>query len=1154
MNHRPDPRHHRSAAIAVAILVLAACHRVDRDLPLGKLTSTPWDDAALQQFAAHDIAPPRTLRTGEHGGGIDLDAMRAAIADPVAIDAARLERSADAAAPSAEVSAAAAPRPMPTAAPPATATPGGERGDRDGGAWLERESSANELRAGLVNGAAEPLADVRFDLGTEKRLDDAEDLPADLADGPRTLTAPTLARRSVGKVLFRNAQGAFESLIPRAFRVQVLIDGPRARTTVEYVFQNPHDRQLEGTFHYSLPAGASPAQFGMFRGGAVIEPASFGSAPLLPSLAAAPPVPADALAHIQPADLAPRVGRATLVADWGERQTAHVVEQRRAREVYEAVVRRSIDPALLEWAGGNTFQARVFPIEALATKRVFLVFEETLPLVGDGLRYQHPLPADGELGEIDVRISVREASLAIASIRGKQVAPERQGGWSSVDLSYRPGEQDAIEIDLTPPDADSQTLVESNPGGLGGAAFFTRVRPELPRRELSTPTDRALFVVDTSLSCDGPYRGLSGDLIRAVLERDPTIREYAVMLFDLRPRWLHAASWRTNDAAARGETLAELERVYLEGATSFDAVLDEIDQQRDWLMMPAHPPTAFLISDGEITWGQERIPELLRRATTAAPLRWITYELGTVAANRSLFDGLSALGEGRTVSVLAADQIDAAATAHRIAPAILKDVRVLGAHTTDLVVAGEPRLLFAGQDLRIAGRVDQASGATLEVEVLCDGTPSVTRVPLDQAGDSPLAGRAFAELYANRLLALDDERLHRMVVALSQRFSLANQAASLLILDSDADWQRFALEDERVDLADLETLRAQEEDQRLERLQGIALDDVPADGRALVASLERLPIPDALRLPATPLLDRPLTGGDARIVAEVDYRRARAGHEMDFEPYRAVAEARALAGDTLGALRAWSTLVETRPGDTEAGRLVGYASLALGQFGPASELFERIRLRRPFEPQAYLEEALALEAAGRLGAAARRFEIVLARTFPRHQHEARVVAARHYARLLRGVARDIPDAPIEDIARRITVLAPIAEVPAFSPEDLQLTLHWSSDSVDIDLWVIEPEGESCSYQHRETAAGGRLLWDITDGYGPELYHRPAGRGTFEVVAHFYGNNSQRWSVPTGALVVADRGVFGAEDQFTRRFQCFVLGKQSAYLSLRKEQL
>ena len=72
-------------------------------------------------------------------------------------------------------------------------------------------------------------------------------------DGSR----PTFARVYVG-------DGNSLELV--SLHVTVTIEGPRARTVVDHVFRNPHDRQLEGTFEYPLPTGASPSYFAMFLG------------------------------------------------------------------------------------------------------------------------------------------------------------------------------------------------------------------------------------------------------------------------------------------------------------------------------------------------------------------------------------------------------------------------------------------------------------------------------------------------------------------------------------------------------------------------------------------------------------------------------------------------------------------------------------------------------------------------------------------------------------------------------------------------------------------------------------------------------------------------------------------------------------------------
>ena len=96
---------------------------------------------------------------------------------------------------------------------------------------------------------------------------------------------PKVTRRATSaRILIETKDGA-QALKPRAIRVTVQIQGPRARTTVDYVFENEHDRRLEGTFFQTLPADASPAGFAMFdQSHPVKSDAFFKSQRMLPRL------------------------------------------------------------------------------------------------------------------------------------------------------------------------------------------------------------------------------------------------------------------------------------------------------------------------------------------------------------------------------------------------------------------------------------------------------------------------------------------------------------------------------------------------------------------------------------------------------------------------------------------------------------------------------------------------------------------------------------------------------------------------------------------------------------------------------------------------------------------------------------------------------
>ncbi len=1156
----------RERPLSSAVVLLLAVGLVG--VPVSCVLTRRNRPATPEQFAAAGLAAPRTVWRGASDAEPSVERIRRALRDPRKVDRGLVATGGSEG--TDEAPAVVAPREVENAAEPTGMAL------RDEAARVGRvRRSVSRADAEVDPGDADDAADLSVDEGGtgfafgdedddadfDEEGDDDDDSGSD--DGTpettvRRLTSPSDARPRIGKILFQNERGAYESLVPRALRVQVFVDGPRARTVVDYVFSNPHDRRLQGTFYYPLPAGAAPAAFGMFPGTAQFAEEDFDEADLLPPLG--DELPADlgsvtaSLTSVAPSGSSSRVeSDVRRVESWGEMQIARVVEQKRAREAYETIVRRNIDPALLEWSGANTFQARVFPIEGRSVKRVVLIYEETLPIDEGLLRYDFPLPRDERIGTVDARVWIdgRQLSLRAAST-GDVRDPIDRDGWQRRDFALAAGRDDALALGFAANDLTSQVLEGPAADGLTGTSFFVRMTPDLPERTLKTPTGRAVFVVDTSLSEEDLRHGWSVDLMLEVLARDSGIDEYAVLLFDVRPRWLHDIAWRANSDTNRTETLTELRKVFLEGATHLDGMLAELDSQASWLFENGKPARVFLLSDGQVTWGQSRIDELLAGHPCVRAAPWTSYRFGKVPVNRELFAALSRASGGRSATVLSHDQIASAALAHRAAPVVLTRVAVEGGTAQDLVVAGDPQHLYKGQELEIAGRLSAAdAGATLVVEADIDGETVRWEERLRGKGRSPLAWRAWAELFSRRLLAFDDERLDRMVVALSQRFALVNKVASLLILETEEDYREFSIRDETVDLDDLVALRTKEEDQRRDRLQGLAIDDVPDDGAELIRRLAAVPR-EALRArDAQPLVSRPYSGGIDRIRAEQGYREDRPKNSRSAALWDAIGRARALSGDTAGALRAYSSFVEVMPASAEAARLVGYACLALGQYDAATELFERVRLRRPFEPQSYLEEALALEAAGRWSEAARNYEILLARDFRRHTEECRTTATYHYARLLSFLAileLAGPDS-LGVVLRRLEALNRSAPRP-FDDVDFQLAMHWNTDSVDIDLWVIDSAGEKCYYEHKETKAGGKLYWDTTDGYGPELYHggaAPEGGGTDQILANYYGNNSPRWNVPTAVLLVET--LDASSDVETGRFRMILLPDAEAVLAL-----
>lgn len=70
---------------------------------------------------------------------------------------------------------------------------------------------------------------------------------------------------------------------------------------------------------------------------------------------------------------------------------------------------------------------------------------------------------------------------------------------------------------------------------------------------------------------------------------------------------------------------------------------------------------------------------------------------------------------------------------------------------------------------------------------------------------------------------------------------------------------------------------------------------------------------------------------------------------------------------------------------------------------------------------------------------------------------------------------------------------------------IRVILSWNTNSTDLDLHVITPDGKHCFYGNRVLENGGALDVDVTTGYGPEIFATPVGlEGTYLVFVNYYG--------------------------------------------------
>ena len=137
---------------------------------------------------------------------------------------------------------------------------------------------------------------------------------------------------------------AFAPLDVNYVKVNTRIQDQVAVTSVDQEFYNPNPARLEGTFIFPIPKGAHINKFTMEIDGQQVE-----------------------------AEL--------LAAD-------------KARHIYEDIVRKLKDPALLEYGGRDVFKVRIFPIEPNSKKRITLSYTELLKADNGLISYVLPLDTE----------------------------------------------------------------------------------------------------------------------------------------------------------------------------------------------------------------------------------------------------------------------------------------------------------------------------------------------------------------------------------------------------------------------------------------------------------------------------------------------------------------------------------------------------------------------------------------------------------------------------------------------------------------------------------------------------------------------------------------------------------------------------------------
>jgi Ca-activated chloride channel homolog len=396
----------------------------------------------------------------------------------------------------------------------------------------------------------------------------------------------------------------------------------------------------------------------------------------------------------------------------GEMVSGETMDATQARGIYESIVRRQRDPALVEWMGYGMLRARIFPIVPGEEKTVVVRYDMVAPREGDALRIDY---GRGSATESSFTLSYSEADgYGTAYSPTHTLSTSESNGRMTVRASGAEPEV-TILLPVRRPGAEaSVAMLPYAPGGDDGFALITVTPPAV--HGPAVPRDLT-FVLDVSGSMSGRKIAQAESAGRQILETLSPRDRFRMIDFSsdvrtFRDQW-SVATRQNIDAAER--YLGELEA---NGGTNIDAALKAaltppVEREADTTRLSL----VIFVTDGQPTVGETDPDRILRDAAGwRGRARVFTFGLGS-DVNASLVEQLALAGRGTSQFVRPEESVERAVSvvASRLRSPVATDLVMYttdGVRLTRVLPAG-PVDVFEGQDVILLARYSGAGRAML---------------------------------------------------------------------------------------------------------------------------------------------------------------------------------------------------------------------------------------------------------------------------------------------------------------------------------------------------------------------------------------------------------------------------------------------------------
>jgi len=529
-----------------------------------------------------------------------------------------------------------------------------------------------------------------------------------------------------------------------------------AEVTVEQTFLSHGTRRAEGVYVFPLPLGASVSAFEMTVDGKTMR---------------------------------------------GE-----VVEREKARRIYEQIVSRRRDPALLEKIDDETFRARVFPIDPEKEVTIRLTYQQLLDDHDGLLELRYPLARqrlDGtEAGKVELRFEVLSSiDLVGVTSPSHEMKIETEGkrhAWLTLGGADAQGKDLLLRIQRDPKEIGFTLM-----GDAESRTFLAILSPPTRLPDDQIPSRDLVYVVDTSGS-------MNGDKIRqakAALKRGITllrardrfrILSFATEVSAFRDGWLLATEENKQAASTW------IDRIDANGGTAIDEALKAALEAGD----PERLTLVVFLTDGLPTVGEQDPGKIVAhvKAANKAAMRIFCFGVG-FDQGVPFLDDLALTTRASREYVTERQDLEATLVRFfdRVQQPALSDLRMEWGSGAGEIYPHPLPDLFAGDRLVVVGKYEQTGPSMVKLTGTRLGKPVefVYEGSLPDRGGVPAVARLWAQRKIDFLLAEIarsgvKKELRDEIVSLATKHHIVTPYTSGLVVEDEPPRPDEAVMGERI--------------------------------------------------------------------------------------------------------------------------------------------------------------------------------------------------------------------------------------------------------------------------------------------------------------------------------------------------------------------